>query len=58
MSLTDAGGRLVPPRASVVAPREGGWNPANLELTHSVCSQGTEAVLEDDREIPPQTGRQ
>ena len=52
VSLADSSGRLVPPQPSEVSPREGGWNPANLDLTLSVCAQGTEAVLEDDQESP------
>lgn len=40
----------MPPIPSEITPQEGGWNPANLELTHSVCAEGGEAVLEDDQE--------
>jgi hypothetical protein len=56
VSLADSSGRLVPPQPSEVSPHEGGWNPANLDLTLSVCAQGTEAVLEDDQESPHRGG--
>ena len=52
VALTDSGGQLVPPQPSQVSPCEGGWNPANLERTHSVCTEGPEAVLEGDQEMP------
>ena len=50
VSLADSRGQLEQLQPTLVSPREGGWNPANLDLTHSVCAQGTEAVLEDDQE--------
>ena len=52
VSLTDSNGRLLLPQPSEALPREGGWNPANLDLTLSVCAEGTEAVLEDDQQSP------
>ena len=50
--LTDSNSQLVAPQPIEVLPHEGGWNPANLELTHSVCAEGSESVLVDDQEIP------
>ena len=50
--LTDYSGCVVAPQSVVVTPCEGGWNPANLDLTHSVCAEGPEAVVEDDQELP------
>ena len=52
VSLTTSEGELVPPGQCEIAPREGGWDPAILQRTHSVCAQGTEAVLEGVEEIP------
>ena len=50
--LTDSSSQLMAPQPIEVLPHEGGWNPANLELTHSVCAEGSESVLEDDQEVP------
>ena len=52
VSLTNSSGESIPPQPTEIAPREGGWDPANLELTRSVCVEGAEAVLEDDQETP------
>ena len=50
--LTNSSGQLVTPQPTEIAPREGGWDPTNLQLTHSVCAEGAEAMFEDDQEIP------
>ena len=40
----------MPPTPSEIAPCEGGWNPANLDLTHSVCVEGVADVLMEERQ--------